>query len=101
MMEAPLQPLFTALYVLGLGFILVVELIGASNRRRGDTVSEHWWHLLRSPAWRVALGTVWVWLTWHFFVEELWFKWLRATYAEDLALVLVTTVALAAFNRSR
>lgn len=37
-----MNPLFTAIYVIGFGGLLAAEIIGIRRKASGDTITEHW-----------------------------------------------------------
>lgn len=74
--------------------VLALELVAVASPRKGDTISESVWWLLRR-GFGVALVPFYLWLGWHFFVEFWGFPELRSTNRDDLLLVVVSAVATA------
>ena len=72
MIAAGLVLWFTIIYgVLG-ALIIGVELYGVVKKRRGDTISEHyWWVQKRAPWVRIFLLGFLIWLAVHLAVPEL------------------------------
>ena len=68
---------FTLGWVVILGALGVWELWAILRKKRGDTLSEHtWWLLRKSPViWFVALG-FFGWLIVHFFAFGAFDRWL-------------------------
>lgn len=57
--------------VLGL-VVLGVEVVTLKNEDKDDTLSWNVWNLQRSAVLRAGAMALWFWLTWHWFVENLW-----------------------------
>jgi hypothetical protein len=74
--------------------VVALELVAVFSKRRGDTISESVWWLLRR-GFGVALLPLYVWLGWHFFLEFWGFPRLRATFADDVAIVAAVAVLTA------
>lgn len=62
-----MDPFTIAYLVLGV-LTLAVELVAVRDRRKGNTISEHWWAIQRRHpvAARVAFGVFWLWVGIHF-----------------------------------
>ena len=72
-----IDPLFTILWGVIGGAALILEIIALRRKKRGDTLSEQIWALLRkSPVvWFVGLG-FFSWLIVHFFAFGIVDRWL-------------------------
>jgi len=66
--------------------MLVLELVAVFSGRKGDTLSESVWWLLRHGG-AVVLLPLYIWLGWHFFLEFWVFTELKGTNTDDLWLV--------------
>lgn len=66
--------------------LLVLELVAVFSGRKGDTLSESVWHLLRHGG-AVVLLPLYLWLGWHFFLEFWVFTDLKNTTVDDLLIV--------------
>jgi hypothetical protein len=66
-----LQAVYTAAYLLIGVVFATVELLGVWSRKRGDTLSEHWWWLQhRAPVLaRLALVLFLAWLVPHLLIH--------------------------------
>lgn len=62
-------------FLAGAIFLLVIELMGAFNKRKGDTITENWrwldaWLLKHSPVldwfWRIFTVGILTWASFHF-----------------------------------
>lgn len=52
-----------------LAVVLVFEFWALGRKARGDTLSEQIWWLLKRWWGRAILYPLWIWLTYHFFLE--------------------------------
>jgi hypothetical protein len=68
------------------GSLLVLEMVAVFSPRKGDTLSESVWHLLRHGG-AIVLVPLYVWLGWHFFLEFWLFAELKDTAVDDLLIV--------------
>lgn len=75
--------------------VVALELVAVFSARKGDTLSESVWWLLRRGA-GVALLPLYVWIGWHFFLEFWGFPHLRDTFADDLVIIGVVALFTAA-----
>ncbi len=75
--------------------VLALELVAVFSPRRGDTISESVWWLLRH-GFGFALVPFYIWLGWHFFLEFWAFPGLRSINTDDLALVALSAIVTAA-----
>ncbi|MDP2872858.1 MAG: hypothetical protein Q8P31_10030 [Bacillota bacterium] len=69
--------------------LLVLELVAVFSGRKGDTLSESVWYLLRHGG-AVVLLPLYIWLGWHFFLEFWVFEGLHDTAVDDLLIVGLT-----------
>jgi uncharacterized RDD family membrane protein YckC len=66
--------------------LFVLEMVAVFSGRKGDTLSESVWHLLRHGG-AVVLLPLYLWLGWHFFLEFWLFTELKSTAVDDLLIV--------------
>lgn len=93
---APL--IWTVILAITLGY----EFYTLRDQRRGDTLSEQVWALMRTTEGRATLIPLWVWLTYHFFIEPNYFKSVfLVNYIDDIILVSVTLVVTVVYNIKR
>lgn len=60
-MTAGLVPAFLAVYAVAFGVLLAVEFYAIGRPGKGDTISEHFWALRRSPlVWAAVPAVTWV-----------------------------------------
>jgi len=71
--------------------VVALELVAVFSKRRGDTISESVWWLLRRGA-GVALLPFYIWIGWHFFLEFWGFPQLRGTFVDDVVIVAVAAL---------
>ncbi len=84
---------FTILWVT-IGILgIIVELMAFARRDAGDTLSEHIWTLRMARWGRSILFPLWVWLTWHFFLEPPSLDSYAGVWYDDGILVLAGFVA--------
>lgn len=82
----------TTVFVIGWVFLFLAVLaleVGALVRKEyGDTLSEQVWKLMKTLPGAFVLVTLWLWLTWHFFVEPAFFEqWFLTTWIDDYIVV--------------
>ena len=87
-----IQTIWALLFTLGLlveGFVLL----------RGDTKNTLSWQVwtLNRVAWaRIVLMPFWIWLTWHFYIEDAFFNSLRPPlFVDDIVITLVAVIVAA------
>ena len=60
-MTAPLVPAFLTIYAVAFVVLLAVEFFAIGRPGKGDTISEHFWALRRSPlVWAAVPAVTWV-----------------------------------------
>lgn|GEM_PF-2064189 len=80
--------------------VLVLELVAVFSGRRGDTISESVWWLLKH-GFGVALVPFYLWLGWHFFIEFWFLPEMSATHIDDLLLIIGSGLITAIWQRKR
>lgn len=88
---------WAALFLFG----LVLEGIALWSPGKHDTLSEQVWALLNTLPGRLILWPLWVWLTWHFFLERAWFFNLHRTEFMDDIVVSGTMVVVVVLDQAR
>lgn len=67
--------LFTKLWILWIAAGIALEIAALVRPAKGDTLSEHAWHLYQGPLGQffTFMGTAFlVWLAWHFAIKGTW-----------------------------